>query len=142
MNRSSPSPRSLAKPGSDETIDIRSLKVALSAATDADEGGWVEMVMAGWKWPDEFYVGEEVPTVTFGTVVEFVSERIEGAVHRTAEAHAGLVRLGHAEDLPAGEIAVGMGTFVHAAREWFRDAGDTLTLSAEPGTINDPTIPG
>jgi hypothetical protein len=137
-------PLRIVHPGSDQSLSVAALRVAVGEASHRSEGDWVALIEAGYRFP-KLEPGERVDLDNLEVLVAFVSQRAERAAAMAVELHEGLVSAGVAEAMSRKEIVDGLARFVLGARQWLdtaRRLGGAARVEVGAPSIDDPSIPG
>ena len=134
----------IVHPGTVDSLSVAALRAAMGAVAHSDERGWVALLEAGYRVP-RLEPGCEVDVEAIAVLVDFVSERIEGAAETAATTHESLAGVGVAEVQSRRDVVGGLVDFVLAARAWVEAArrhGGPARVEAGAPSVDDSSLPG
>lgn len=136
-------PRCLAHPGSQETVDVRSLRSALFVALrPANLQAWHELVGDTYDLPD-LEPGDAVGLDALALILDFVGDHLDEAADEAAQIAGTAPGLALSQFKAPSTVAAEFVAFVRAARRWLDEArrhGGPAMIRQEPATIFDPTV--
>ena len=133
----------ITHPALEASVSKHALDAAVGAAVHGDPAAWLDLLQAGFRYPD-LSPGRTVSVEDIAVLVEFVSERVEQAAAVAVRMAEGLGQHGLDQPRSQRDVVKGLSEFIYEARRWVADARrHGPTAMVEPGrpSIEDASLP-